>query len=571
MKADTFEPKYDKSFALVIGINGYRNVSPLAIAVADAEAVAQILAEEFGFQQEKIALMVDEQATRSKILEKFLSYETVGPNDRLLVFFAGHGLSVEGQRGPVGYLIPVDGKPVDKSSLIRWDDLTRNAEIIPAKHILFIMDACYSGLAIQRDTGVGEQRFVSDMLQRFSRQVIAAGKADEPVADGGGPTGKNSIFTGHLLEGLQGKAFNESGVLTASYLMNYVYQKVANDPRSQQTPHFGHLEGDGDFILHTPKGEHLPDGPAGDFLVKPVMERPEPQQQTVMPPIRTVFAEKNGYADPGSESFGRNEWTEKLGSSRWSRDSFQVARASAWLALIVEPESNQPINLDIGALAQTLPTQQPHPNRPCEKFNMPSQSRTTARSTILYEPELTRERQEKQYWKRFLRIERNGSMEYCDCHKTAGLVFMNNTEPGIRTFMYVQLISIVWTFLYTAKRILDAANYQGGIRYLINLVGAKDTLLAQFSEHPGEGGRTWKQPLHMDALLGGSLRDWTCHDANVQISFKLVLASLGEAEAKKLIVECADQMGLAYNHKSKPRCFNHGTEIFPWEQVDWYP
>jgi hypothetical protein len=55
---------------------------------------------------------------------------------------------------------------------------------------------------MQRTATVGEQRFISDVMQRLSRQVIAAGKADEAVADGGGPTGKNSLFTGHLLDGV---------------------------------------------------------------------------------------------------------------------------------------------------------------------------------------------------------------------------------------------------------------------------------------------------------------------------------------------------------------------------------
>jgi uncharacterized caspase-like protein len=240
MKVTTYQPKYENSWGLVIGINQYAHASPLDIACADAEAVAEVLIEELGFPKKNVQILLDGRATRGKIMESFLSFDKIGQDDRLFVFFAGHGATVEGQRGPVGYLVPVDGQLGNKSMLIRWDDLTRNAEVIPAKHVLFVMDACYSGLAMQRASTVGEQRFVTDMLQRFSRQVITAGKADQTVADGGGPTGTNSIFTAHLLEGLQGKAANKNGVLTASYLMNYVYEKVSGDNRSTQTPHFGH-------------------------------------------------------------------------------------------------------------------------------------------------------------------------------------------------------------------------------------------------------------------------------------------------------------------------------------------
>ena len=236
MSGRRHKPSYTDSWALVIGINAYRYTNPLEIARADAEAIRDILIGDFKFPKKNVCTLLDNQATRARIMEKFLSYESLGLDDRLLVFFAGHGSTVPSSRGPIGYLVPVDGKLKDKSSLIRWDDLTRNADIIPAKHILFVMDACYSGLAIQRSSSAGERRFVSDMMQRASRQVITAGKADEVVADGGGPTGNNSIFTGYLLEGLAGEAADQEGVITASNLMNYAYRKVATDSRSKQTP-----------------------------------------------------------------------------------------------------------------------------------------------------------------------------------------------------------------------------------------------------------------------------------------------------------------------------------------------
>ena len=91
------------------------------------------------------------------------------------------------------------------------------------------------------------------MYQRFSRQVITAGKANEVVSDSGGPLPNHSVFTGHLIEGIRGKAANEFGVITANGLMAYVYNKVSNDLNSEQTPHYGQFDGDGDFIFTAPK------------------------------------------------------------------------------------------------------------------------------------------------------------------------------------------------------------------------------------------------------------------------------------------------------------------------------
>ena len=566
MKDPTYRPQYDNSWALVIGIDQYRYANPLDFARADAESVAEVLVAELGFPTASVCKLLDGEATRSQIMERFLAFESLSPDDRLFVFFAGHGHTVPGQRGPVGYLVPVDGRLEDKSALIRWDELTRNAEIIPAKHILFVMDACYSGLAMQRAAGVGEQRFVSDMLQRLSRQVITAGKADETVSDGGGPSGKNSIFTGHLLEGLRGKAANEKGVLTASYLMNYVYQNVGNDPRSNQTPHFGHLDGDGDFILRTPNGEHLSGGPAGDFLVHPVLERPEPPSIIPLASVKPVFAEKNGYADPESDSFGRNGWSRKLGyyESRGGTPRFE--RPFGWLSLVVEPVSNQPVDMDIAGLAKTLPNSTQRSNKPYEQFTMPARAITTAKSLIIFDSDRANERSDEEYWERFLRIEKNGAIEYCDCVGVAHAFLPMRDAPAINIFRYVKLIGLVWTFLYAARRILSLADYQAGIRYLVNVVGTKDSVLIDFASQPGEDGQRWPQPLEDALTMGQDWAKWKCRDTNLQIPFKLVLGSLGEAEVKELITACAEQLGLAYNHQSKPRCFNCGTDVFSWEQ-----
>lgn len=250
---------YESSRALVVGINKYKNASPLGYAVNDAKEIREILVEELGFEAENVIYLVDADATRSNILKSFLSFtsENVKIDDRVLIFFAGHGHTKKGFRGEVGYLVPYDADMSDYSTFIRWDELTRNAELIRAKHILFIMDACYGGLAVNRDIQAGSSRFLKDMYQRFSRQVITAGKADEVVSDSGGPIPDHSVFTGHLIEGIRGKAANEHGVITASGLMAYVYAKVANDVNSEQTPHYGQFDGDGDFVILAPNIERL--------------------------------------------------------------------------------------------------------------------------------------------------------------------------------------------------------------------------------------------------------------------------------------------------------------------------
>lgn len=246
---------YNDSHALIIGVDEYKNASPLNYAVSDATAIADTLVSKFGFQTSKTILLTNGDASRDRIHEVFLdlALDKTEVNDRLFFFFAGHGHTIRASRGEIGYLVPHDGDPSSLSTLIRWDELTRNADLIQAKHILFIMDACYGGLAITRALQPGTMRFVKDMMLRPARQVITAGKADEIVADSGGPRADHSVFTGHLLDALDGAARTKDGLITANGVMAYVYQNVSRDNESVQTPHFGYIAGDGDFLFDVPE------------------------------------------------------------------------------------------------------------------------------------------------------------------------------------------------------------------------------------------------------------------------------------------------------------------------------
>jgi hypothetical protein len=563
----TYAPAYRNSWALIIGINKYRYAGQLEIASADAKAVSSAVIDVLGFPRANVSVLLDEKATRRRIMEKFLSYESLDVDDRLLVFFAGHGATVEGSRGPIGYLVPVDGQLPNKSTLIRWDELTRNADIIPAKHLLFIMDACYSGLAIQRNSSAGERRFVTDMLQRRSRQVITAGKADEVVADGGGPSGANSIFTGHLIEGLRGAAVNE-GVITASDLMSYAYNKVSRDAASRQTPHFGHIDGDGEFVLLAPDDLQLGNASRKDFLVKTVSERPEPPMLVDWSAPRVEFAEKNGYADPDSKLFGHNEWSEKLGEYQAREGKEERRAAFGWLSVLIEPVSNEPPELDLAALAKSLPKSGSLDPSAQQSFFFPSQAITTAKSLIFFEPVHGRVQSGGDCWQRFLRIERGGAMEYCDYARVARIVRPRSEEATeLRVFMYVQLMGTIWTFLTAAQRLLKSEGYEAGARCVVNVVGTKDSVLVDLAQGAGPDGKYWVDPFNPGYHgIGNYFTSLRCRDFNLQFPFKLVVGSLGESEIKKLIWSCAEQFGLAYNHQSAPRCFNAGTDEFPWRQ-----
>lgn len=245
---------YGNSWAIVVGIDDYAKWPRLQYAVRDARAVREMLIQKFGFSADHVVTLENGEATRAGILAAFhdkLAHSGMKKNDRLFVFFAGHGATRHLSSGrDLGYVVPVDSDPNQLATdAIPMSELQNIAESVTAKHAFFVMDACYSGLGLTRGAGTGN--FLRDNNKRIGRQMLTAGGADQLVADGG-PNG-HSVFTWALLQGLGGKGdLNGDGIITATELAAYVAPAVSS--ASSQTPAFGSLPGSegGDFVFELP-------------------------------------------------------------------------------------------------------------------------------------------------------------------------------------------------------------------------------------------------------------------------------------------------------------------------------
>ncbi len=244
------------AWAIVIGIDDYRKWPKLQYAAADADAVGQMLTEKLGFPAAQVMVLKNEEATRNNILAAFhdrLVHGGVKKDDRVFVFFAGHGATRKLASGrDLGYIVPADSDPEQfASDAIPMTEIQNIAEGLPAKHVLFVMDACYSGLGLTRGGGSRDSNFLRENAKRIGRQMLTAGGADQLVADGG-PNG-HSIFTWILLQALAGKAdLNGDGFITATELAAYMAPAVS--AVAQQAPAFGSLPGSqgGEFVFTLP-------------------------------------------------------------------------------------------------------------------------------------------------------------------------------------------------------------------------------------------------------------------------------------------------------------------------------
>jgi uncharacterized caspase-like protein len=242
-------PLYEKSWAVVIGINQYAHWPHLQAAVADAQAVAERL-KSMGFEQ--IVLLRNAEATRTRILTEIgtsLSRST-GPNDRVVIYFAGHGFTEELPNGEqVGYIIPVDCPQSNFfTHAISMQQIRETFSRMRAKHIYYVMDCCFSGYGFSRGAGVlPETRgYLQAMTERRSVQMITAGRKGDLAHEQGG----HGIFTLYLLRGLQGEAdLNNDGVVTASELGAFVQPNVYQASSQKQLPQYGRLDGEGEVVF----------------------------------------------------------------------------------------------------------------------------------------------------------------------------------------------------------------------------------------------------------------------------------------------------------------------------------
>jgi len=298
-----------RNWALIIGIDKYQNATPLRYAVNDAKAVRDLIVNEFGFGAKNVIELYDEQATKDNILRAFDELiKNTGENDRVFIFYAGHGITMPLPEGKErGYILPVDADPSKPVlTAISTDQLNEFSEAMPAKHLYFVMDACYGGLIFTRSQPVSAevQNFLEVISTRRTRQAITAGGRDQPVFDTG-PSG-HSVFTFHFINGLKTMSadLDKNGVITASEIASYILPRVTAESKGQQTPQYGILIGDrgGEFyFIPRPRVSVIdvsvsPEG--ADIFIndKPVGKAPAQIDIYEFGPVK-VQIKKDGYLD----------------------------------------------------------------------------------------------------------------------------------------------------------------------------------------------------------------------------------------------------------------------------------
>jgi uncharacterized caspase-like protein len=261
-----------RNLVAVIGIDRYQSWRRLTNAVADARGAAALF-ERLGFEQ-ITAPLLDDSAT-AKAIQELVADDLrtlLRRDDSLVLFYAGHGSTRQHDLGSrvveTGYVIPADAS--DRAATwIELDAWLRAVARLPAKHILVILDACHSGIAlgpIIKWRGSAGQGALSKLKARRSRRIITSAHDDQMALDSG-PVPGHSLFTGCLIEALTHDLGLAGGrVVTGSELGLDLQRRVESYPNSRQTPDFGAFDLDdrGEMVISL-AGEQWEDPTHKDF------------------------------------------------------------------------------------------------------------------------------------------------------------------------------------------------------------------------------------------------------------------------------------------------------------------
>ena len=249
---------YRRRVALCIGIDQYNSYPELECAVNDATDIAGVF-KGYGFDDVKLITNTD--AKRKKVINELLRLKAEANKDDLFVFyFAGHGQTVTlKDGGQMGYLIPSDCNQGDEiDNAISMGIIKDIADTMPNRHILFLVDACYSGYGLARagskqsHNGISRsaEAYINAMFPLRSVQIITAGGKNDQAHESKG----HGAFTRHLLNCFKGITPDANdGVVSALEIATRVKQKVVEETKGHQNPKFGYLYGNGDVVFVTSK------------------------------------------------------------------------------------------------------------------------------------------------------------------------------------------------------------------------------------------------------------------------------------------------------------------------------
>ena len=186
----------ESRMALVIGQSAYRAVTPLPNPVNDAAAMAKMLGDA-GFEVQ-LASDLTQNELRQRVADFAATVAAKGPDTVSLMFYAGHGLQVDGEN----YLMPIDIDPKRETDIplqaVRLNDVLNTLTAVPARMRIILLDACRNNPFPEINKTAA--RGLAQLDVKFGAPGTWLSYSTSPGAEAEDGTGANSPYTTALLE-----------------------------------------------------------------------------------------------------------------------------------------------------------------------------------------------------------------------------------------------------------------------------------------------------------------------------------------------------------------------------------
>jgi hypothetical protein len=237
---DQVVPAGHSRYGLVIGIDQYQNPQlNLRCARDDAQGIFDLMVDpECGvFPRENVHLLLHDNATSQNIRREVGQLRnTVGPDDTMWIYFAGHGIVQDKRLYWIAYDTDVDN--VYGTGFCFSDFL----QDIQSNRLLVLLDCCHAAAAsLQKNRSRAVTPTMEDVFQSMhaeGRIILSSCKPSEQAVELDDV--RHGAFTHYLIQGLRGEAdHRQDGVVDVDELWDYLHGRVTDAARKvgkQQTP-----------------------------------------------------------------------------------------------------------------------------------------------------------------------------------------------------------------------------------------------------------------------------------------------------------------------------------------------
>src|SRR5215470_1693275 len=186
----------ESRMALVIGQSAYKSVPALPNPGNDAKAVTQLLTDS-GFEVSSAADLTQNEM-RTAVSDFAGKVAAKGPDTVALVFYAGHGIQVDGEN----FLIPTDIDPKREADIpmqaVRLNDVLNTLASVPSRMRFLLLDACRNNPFPELGKTAGSGLAIVDAKVGAPGTFMSFSTSPGAVAEDG--SGVNSPYTTALLE-----------------------------------------------------------------------------------------------------------------------------------------------------------------------------------------------------------------------------------------------------------------------------------------------------------------------------------------------------------------------------------